>query len=326
MVTDKAGDGGYSPFFSPRLLLVGALFLVPALSPPLFGWLTTFLAIPVFLVRRLIPGKEGWMLLGQAFLLSGLVATLVHTGRIFLFSMTMVPLGLGLQYAARRGRGPVAAGGLGILILLACWGLYWGITAWVDAVNPYLQLQGIFDQAFAQTFELYRQNNQQDIEMLYRLQEGVTQVRELLPRVLPGILGCTVVTTVWINLVGGNSIVLRHRPVLAPWPSYGNWRLPDHLVWPAIASMILLLFGHGIGQTIGITTTLICGLLYFFQGLAVSLSFMDRWQVPRLVRFLFYILVVIQSYGLVLLAIIGLADVWADFRKPRNNKDTGASK
>jgi uncharacterized protein YybS (DUF2232 family) len=55
--------------------------------------------------------------------------------------------------------------------------------------------------------------------------------------------------------------------------------------------------------------------VYFFQGLAIVASLLNKWSVPMLIRVLIYALIFIQTYGIIILSFLGLADVWADFRK-----------
>jgi len=306
------------PLVTTELLLVATAFILPSLSPPLFGWINGLLAIPVFWVLRRMPGREGMVLLGKALFLSGIVATFLQGFYGFLFSLTLVPLGYCFQQCSLRGMGPVTAGGMGIAVLTLCWVVFWGIYGWLVSANPYVQLQNLFDQSFVQMAELYRQNNLHDVENLYRLEQAISSIRTMIPKILPGILGCTVISTVWVNLIGGNSLLRRQNPALAPWPKYGSWRLPDNLVWGAIVSMALLLIGHGNLYTAGLTGTLIFGLIYFFQGLAVLVYYLDRWHTPKFIRFLVYLLVVVQSYGILLLTVTGLADVWIDFRNRGN--------
>jgi uncharacterized protein YybS (DUF2232 family) len=65
-----------------------------------------------------------------------------------------------------------------------------------------------------------------------------------------------------------------------------------------------------------------CGLLYFFQGLAVLIHMLDKWKVPLYLRLLILVILVLQSYSLLFLAVVGVADVWLDFRQ-RHQPDNG---
>jgi len=49
--------------------------------------------------------------------------------------------------------------------------------------------------------------------------------------------------------------------------------------------------------------------------MAIFIHLLDRWKVPAYLRIVLYVILAVQSYGLLLLAVIGIADIWMDFRK-----------
>jgi uncharacterized protein YybS (DUF2232 family) len=108
---------------------------------------------------------------------------------------------------------------------------------------------------------------------------------------------------------------------VTPWKKYSQWRLPDKLVWVFIAAAVILLIGQESMSQIGVGIFFITALLYFFQGLAVFIYMLEKWNVPVYLRILIYIILVLQSYGLFFLILAGLADVWFNFRhtEPGNN-------
>ena len=93
------------------------------------------------------------------------------------------------------------------------------------------------------------------------------------------------------------------------------------LVWPVIMTGSLLLLPEERLNTLGLNAGLVLLVLYLSQGLAIIASLMQRWSLSLLVRTIIYSLLFMQIYGFVLVAVLGLADVWVDFRKPRLTKD-----
>ena len=55
----------------------------------------------------------------------------------------------------------------------------------------------------------------------------------------------------------------------------------------------------------------------FFQGLAVMAHFFTRFAVPAIGRFLFYLFLLLQPYLLAGVAVLGIFDMWGNFRAPR---------
>jgi len=131
---------------------------------------------------------------------------------------------------------------------------------------------------------------------------------------LPGLLMSMVIITVWINMVLANSLTGRLTGV-APWNRFTTWKLPEQLVWIPITGILIILIGQGSLQEMGGWLLMIAGLIYFFQGLAVFISLLERWRVPLFVRVILYVMFIIQSYGLILLAVLGLSDIWFNLRE-----------
>lgn len=69
------------------------------------------------------------------------------------------------------------------------------------------------------------------------------------------------------------------------------------------------------GRTLGLNVLLVSGLLYCFQGTAIMVFYFSKWNVPVFLRTIIYFIFFFQSFGAILLAVIGVIDVWADTRK-----------
>jgi len=162
---------------------------------------------------------------------------------------------------------------------------------------------------------LYEDSAELAPETLESLQRAVELLRINIPKILPAILISGLLSTVWLNLALGNWLLKKKDRDLTRWPEYNEWKLPDPLVWLVVLSgVIFLLFPQPL-SLLGLNGLIICGIIYFFQGLAITASLLNRWSVPRLIRVLIYALIFIQTYGIIVLSFLGLVDVWADFRK-----------
>ncbi len=304
----------WTSFFSGQTLTVAAVYFLPVLVPPLFGWMNMVLAVPAFYVLRLFGIREGTTLLRNGLLLAALGALLLNQMGAFLFSLTMLPLAYSLDRSAALGEGPARAGARGTMTLAATWIIFWAIYGLAAGMNPYNQLLELLDAGFTQTFDAYKSNTDLPADVLLDLDRVIGELKLLVPRILPGVLACMVLMTVWMNMVAGNTLLLQRNPEKAPWSGYSRWRLPEQLVWLPILALALTLIGQGRIRDTGICLLLVAGLVYFFQGLAVFIHLLERWKVPRYLRLIFYLLLIIQSYGLIMLAVLGIADVWINFR------------
>lgn len=304
---------GSLPF--SQLLLFSILFFLPVALPSFFGWATGMFAVPVFYALAFNGLGIGKNLLAISLALTGIGALALQQVDAFLFSIHVVPLGFVLYYSARTGEPAALSGAKGFIALLVTWLLYWGVYGAVTGINPYHQLLKMLDGALQQTLELSSsQEAGLSPEMVLGLTQATAAMRETMPKVLPGLLLSMLLVTVWLNMIVINGLMARTTGKAA-WGAYATWKLPDQLVWLPIGAAATMLFGSGTVQEVGIWLVMIAGLLYFFQGLAVLMTLLTRWRVPPLVRTILYVVCFLQSYGLLLLALLGLLDVWFNLRK-----------
>lgn len=304
---------------SGQILLLGLLFFMPAASPSLFGWLTGLLAVPVCCLLALNGYDTGKKQIALSLLVAGLGALLVRQWEMFLFSLTFVPLGFALFKSAHAGESAAKSGAKGLAVLGLTWLLFWGIYGGVAGINPYNHLLTVLDLGLQQTLELSASKEAGlSPEMVLGLNQATTAMRETIPGLLPGLLLSMVTITVWINMVLANGLAGRLTGT-PPWGPYASWSLPEHLVWLPIVAIAVVLFGDGPLRDAGAWLLMTVGWLYFFQGLAVFIALLERWRVPPFVRMILYIVFILQSYGLLLLAVLGLIDVWFNLRKQHEN-------
>lgn len=85
------------PFLNIRSLLVTLSFFLPTAFPGLVGWLNGLLAVPVFLLLQTADDKKTvGMQIRNGLLLAGLGSLLLGRFSMFLFTLTMLPLGYSL--------------------------------------------------------------------------------------------------------------------------------------------------------------------------------------------------------------------------------------
>lgn len=302
-----------------QLVVLSILFLLPVVQPALFGWLNGFLAVPVCYVLLVHGHTSGVAIIRLSLLVAGIAALLMQRLEIYLFTLTLVPLGFTLFSSARNKESASVSGAKGVLILTAIWLIFWAGYGFFSGTNPYTSLLKAFDLGFQQTLEIYSSKDAGlTPEMVYSLTIITNNLRETVPRLMPGFLATVVILTVWMNMALANRFVARHHA--APWGNYDTWKLPEQLVWLPIAALVAVFVGQGTLRDLGFCLLLVGGVLYFFQGLAVSFALLKRWKVPKLARVFLYGILLLQSYSLLFLAILGLCDVWFNIRQKSNER------
>jgi hypothetical protein len=185
-----------------------------------------------------------------------------------------------------------------------------GLGTGGNAMLAYDQLEQEIGRDLDQSLVLYREAYpsvpEEDVAVWFQ------SVKASMIRFLPGIMGLVFLATGLTNILVARRILARRPEAFGP--EFSLWRLPDHLVWAAIAAGALALVGDGPYETGAENALLVLGGVYFLQGLAVTAFYFKRFKVPIFVRWLIYVLLGIQWYGLLTLVLVGLADVWFDLR------------
>ena len=313
-------------FFSPRALLVALFFFLPLVSPLFFLWLNLLLAVPVFCFLQIASNEKlALTQLRNSLFLCGGGALLLGQLGAFSFSLIMLPLGYSLYRSAQYKRSPAAAGAVGLVAFGLSWLVSWGVYNAATDVDLYAALLEVLDGTLVQLAQLYEKQLQLEPEVLYNVLAWITKLRTvILPLLLPGLLAVTAVLTVWMNMIVGNYFLRKLQPEREVWAEFRCWKLPDNFVWWLILSVVWVLSGFGSEGVRGggyclLLTTMV---IYFLQGMAVFVHLLYRWNISLLWRVILYVIAV-HAYGLVLLAVVGVADIWADFRKLAPSSEAG---
>ena len=108
---------------------------------------------------------------------------------------------------------------------------------------------------------------------------------------------------------------------VARLPRLKDVDLSFHLVWPAIAGLAMVAYGiwqarlAGPVGAIGLNLLLLVRPALFFQGMSVFAAGYDRLGSGRLMRAIGYVLLVTLEWLFPGVSIVGLADLFINFRK-----------
>ena len=143
----------------------------------------------------------------------------------------------------------------------------------------------------------------------------VERMSLFLTQAYPGI-AITVSGMMVLSLVFLLSLMARGK-FRIPGRAFPDWKAPEHLVWMLIVSGFLVVFVDGMPKTVAMNLLVILLPVYFLQGLAVIDCFLRRKSFTPLARGIGYVLVTLINPLPMLVMGIGVFDLWADFRKPR---------
>jgi len=151
--------------------------------------------------------------------------------------------------------------------------------------------------------------------------------RKVLPNMVPSLLFA------WMALlvVAGRALAGRVAGLLG-WPPltrmrFGEWRLPDGAIWTFLAGLALLLAPLPEMSPAGWTLLINSGLGFCFQGIAIveSLLIARGIPLPVVVLTLTFVFLVAWPLFVMTAAVLGLSDVWLDYRRLEASPDADVS-
>lgn len=295
-----------------------AVWILPIISVE-FMWLQFFAPLPVFYFLVESKSARGINTLTAALLITGLTATVVGAATAFFFLLTMLPVGYVMAKSMASGADPVQAGLRSFIALLVGWGTWSLLYTIANHTSLYQDILTSLDQGLIAASETIASSSELPGENAVAFETAVAKIRELIPHIMPGLLLVTMLNVVFSTMVIGQWLLRRKDHSLSSWPPFSEWRLPEKLVIALIAAGIFVLLPGGFLKDVGLNLIFLVGILYFFQGLSVITALLAKWKKP--LWLLIFSLVFFQVYGFIFLAVLGLADVWADFRKSRTDTD-----
>jgi len=201
---------------------------------------------------------------------------------------------------------------LGVMVLLGfATGSGQPPLAFVDA-----QIDREIDQAVSLMSEFA--GTEQSPEDAAAFREVAASMGVFMHRAYPAML---VVVCAALQIVTVGLLALVVRPGVLPGPPFARWRSPELLIWVLIAAGFAVVFSSGALQTVAINLLVVLLPIYFLQGLAVVEHFLGRKGLSPVMRGLGYLVLLVVNPLPVIVTGVGVFDLWADFRKPRPNKD-----
>ncbi len=144
---------------------------------------------------------------------------------------------------------------------------------------------------------------------------ALENMADFLQMAYPGI-AITVGGLMTLSLVFLLSVLARGRYVI-PGRAFPEWKAPEFLVWILIVAGFVAVFLDGLPEVFALNLLVILLPVYFLQGLAVIDCFFRRKAFSPLFRAVGYLLVTLVNPLPLVVTGLGVFDLWADFRKPK---------
>ena len=297
-------------------IAVTTLISMAALHLTVLGpFVGLFVPLPILFYRSKLGRSSGLLILIAVSLIVTSFVGLNSLGTAaFLFELGLVGLILPevfeMNLSVEKTVGITAGGVLtmGALIL--------ALYTLVSTTSPWALASDYVEKSVKLALAMYSEMDvaEEKINMLSQSLDGILYV---MLRIIPAIMIVATLFVVWSNLLLAR-LVLRSKELFCPdFGRLNQWKAPEHLVWVAIASGVLLLFGHPGIKMLGINGLIVIMMIYFFQGIGIVSFYFEKKQFPKILRILLYGLIAIQQPLLLVVVALGFFDIWIDFRRTR---------
>jgi len=112
--------------------------------------------------------------------------------------------------------------------------------------------------------------------------------------------------------------LLRRHIQVPALPSLTAFRLPDFYIWALMLSIILYMAGSGGNHILSVTASNLGIVLiggYILSGLGLVIAMMGSWNFTVFTKVFALLFIILFLRGVFFFLILGVIDVWADFRK-----------
>ena len=289
------------------------LFLGPWLVPLLGALASVATPAPLVWLYRGQGPTAGRLGLGLAVLGAWLLTMLLGLGAGWVYYLFYVVLALGLGESFDRGLpdswavGLAALGGAVTLLVVALAGSLGGEQELGQAWQAYWQNE--VDTALG----LYAEGGL-DKEQLGDARQVLLSAGAWLFHLAPGILGGGALLLAWGNQMITRALEARRRPE-APRQALTQWKSPEPLVWMVIVAGAVTWAAEDGLFWLGVNLLIVLGVVYFFQGMAVIAFWFEKKNAPRFLRAGLYLLIAVEAFLAVGVALAGLFDIWFNFRR-----------
>lgn len=290
--------------------ITSALFFLSSVYIPLIGSLLGILApIPIITIYM----RRGWS--GGA--LASLVASLFVGFTIkpvvaLYFLAQFAMLGLAASYLIEK------RASFGVVMLLSSLLVAAGFFLLIE-VQAFITNQGFF--------EALKKPLQENIQTVFKSYPGLygkeakdaAKMLQYMLSLLVVLVPALIVIGSWVILLVNLYIIdrmhfLPGRNLLRTF-DLNVWRAPEHFIWLVIIPGFAVFFLHTSLRVIALNVLVASLAVYFFQGLCVINFYFARKNAPPFLKVLAYFVIFVIQIVAVIVVIMGLLDMWLDFRK-----------
>lgn len=289
---------------------------------PIFGFVMAGLVpLPALILRLKHGAIDGRWATAVACVLIFILFSQSGTDRIVFMGMAVLGLLIG-EGVDRQMATETTIGGSATIVWMGVWLIIVVFSA-VAGFSFFTAAEQTMKESLEMTASLYEQMNVPP-ETIAALQQSMDRIAFVLVRLLPGFSLMSLLFIGWVQLLLVRILALRwpiapgNAAIVAP---LNQWRAPDLLIWVLIGCGAMMMVPHAVVRLIGINVLLPVLIIYMFQGIGIISYFLEKKHAPRWLRVCIYIAVFFQQIAMVIVMLLGIFDLWIDFRKTASKQD-----
>jgi len=148
-----------------------------------------------------------------------------------------------------------------------------------------------------------------------QLQAISTKIAELFPAsAMVSLVLCSVITLSITKIY-----LIKKNLVSSEFGSFKNWKTPEYMIWGTIITVVMMFIPVPLLNLIGTNALVFFLVLYFIQGIIVVSYYLNKKNFPRILKFVFYMAIIIHYVTLFITIALGIFDMWLNFRKLGKN-------
>ena len=237
-------------------------------------------------------------------------------GYVIQFGIPGIILSEAIVRGQRLEKGIMMAVAVAMVLALVAIGNY----ASTEGVAIREAVRGVVEQVMTESIA-FNEKAGFSADQMKELKVLVPVLAEAVSNLYPSIMVVVFLVTLWLNIMLV-ARVLKHMSGSAPFGELAKWRAPEHLVWGVVLSGFAMFAGLDVLKIAGSNLMIVLFVIYFFQGMAIISFYFRKRAVPGLLKGFGYFVVI--RYMSVVVAFIGLFDIWVDFRKISQPKLKGS--
>lgn len=225
-------------------------------------------------------------------------------------------IGLGYMIAKRRSPSQVLIGST--IISLVSTILVINLIGYITGVDFINQIDLAFSEALKMQVELMRDRGFSNYEIA-RTGDFAKSLIEYAIIIIPSTIIISSAFSAYVNYLVSGAILRRIGYSSIKTPRFAHFKLPNHIIYGAgamlFATLILRYFRLLYYQTIFINILLLTILIFFIEGLAVTIFLMEKFKVNRVLKGILIFFMIINIPFSMIVSFLGFLDVILDFRK-----------